>query len=111
MKILSAKWRAGGRRQFLASFSVGPIWQGYGLEYTYSDTVSSTIFDRPFLEVIVRDFKSPMPWSSQILEIETLEEFLLYIPREDKYSDRGTTYSGGNKVIFDYKKRKRWCHR
>lgn len=78
-----------------------PVFPGdYGLEYSESHTTLKTVFGIPFLEVIVRDFKSPIPQSAQVLEINTLEDFLPIVPY-DHYNI--STLYGGNYVVREFK--------
>jgi hypothetical protein len=81
-----------------------PTWPGiYNLDYTRSDTTLTPPDSYiPFLTVIVRDFKSPMPWTAQVLESETIGEFLPFLPQAKiQVTPNGTFIAGGSYNLFD----------
>jgi hypothetical protein len=75
----------------------------YNLDYTQSDTTLTPPDSYiPFLTVIARDFKSPMPWTAQVLEFETMGEFLPFLPQAKKQvTSNGGFFMGRSYVLFD----------
>ncbi len=70
--------------EFKTTYS--PVMPGdFGLDYTHSAT---TLWNdtKPFLTIIVRDFKSPIPENAYFLEDNTLGEFMSYLPLGNRQS-------------------------
>lgn len=87
--------------QYHKMTTFSPVVPGdFGLNFTRSETTLWS--DKPFLTVIVRDFKTPIPVNAYFLEENTLSEFLNYIPLDNRRSTHDFADRFVNGVVADH---------